>query len=485
MRVFSRAGASGLALVMCLHGAVGHADTLSDIYELALKNDPKLRAAEATYRANLETEQQAKSRLLPQVSADASYTRTKREQDGSGLDVTTTGNPSNPFLFTIQKQNTETDTRSKAWGVGLSQQIFDLPAWFSFKSGRDISKQATAQFAYDQQDIIVRVADAYFNVLRQWDNLQVAKSEELADKRQLDQAQQRFDVGLIAITDVHEARAAYDASVAQRLTYEGSVATAYEGLSALTGQSHANLWRLRKDFPVVDPSPVKRADWVQFALQNNYALKAALYGMEAAQENASSKRMEHMPKVTGSLSYQVDHTSGSIDSNPPSLFTLPPGTDTTTKAAMIKITLPLYSGGYISSQRRQAAEQYNAALEQKIETQRSVIQATRAQHIAATTDVQRVKARSQSIVSAQSALDATRAGYEVGTRNIVDVLQSQRTLYGSLRDYANARYDYVMDMLRLKEQAGTLSPQDIYDLNKWLVAPDAPTASSYPVDIEN
>jgi outer membrane protein len=485
MRVCSRVGAVSLGLVLSLSSGLGHTDTLRDIYELALKNDPKLRTAEATYRANLETEQQAKSRLLPQINADASYTRTKREQSGDGLDVVPTSDPANPFVFSIQKQNTETDTRNRAWGVGLSQQIFDLPAWFSFQSGKEISKQAQAQFAYDQQDVMVRVADAYFNVLRQWDNLQVAKAEELSDKRQLDQAQQRFDVGLIAITDVHEARAAYDASVAQRLTDEGSLATAYEGLTALTGQPHANLWRLRKDFPVVDPAPANRADWVQFALENNYELKAALYAMEAARENATAKRMEHMPKITGNLSYQEDHTSGSLDSDPPSLFNLPPGADTTTKAAMIKVTLPLYSGGYTSSQRRQAAEQYNAALERKIDTQRTVIQDTRARHIAATTDVRRVQARSQSIISAQSALDATRAGYEVGTRNIVDVLQSQRTLYGSLRDYANARYDYVMDMLRLKEQAGTLSPQDINDLNRWLVAPDAPTANSYPVDIEH
>jgi outer membrane protein len=329
------------------------------------------------------------------------------------------------------------------------------------------------------------VADAYFNVLRQWDNLQVSKAEELSDKRQLDQAQQRFDVGLIAITDVHEARAAYDSSVAQRLSDEGTLATAYEALSTLTGQDHANLWRLQKDFPVVDPAPQNRADWVQFALNNNYSLKAALYGMQAASENSTAKRMEHMPKLTGSLNYQKDHVTGDLDSRPPSAFDIPPDADTTTKSAMLKLTVPIYSGGFTSSQSRQAAEQYNAALEQKIDTERTVIQNTRARHIATTTDVQRVRARSQSIISSQSALDATRAGYEVGTRNIVDVLQSQRTLYSSLRDYANARYDYVMDLLRLKEQAGTLSPQDINDLNQWLVEPESPTANTYPLETLN
>jgi len=473
------AGAITLGIALSLASPAGYTDTLRDIYELALKNDAKLQAAAATYRANLETEQQAKSRLLPQINADASYTRTRQTQDSEGIDVEPTGDSANPFAFSIQKEHTNLDTRNRAWGVNLSQQLFDLPSWFSFKSGKELSKQAEAQFGADQQDLIVRTADAYFNVLRQWDNLQVSKSEELTDKRQLDQAQQRFEVGLTAITDVHEARAAFDASVAQRLSDEGALATAYEALTQLTGQEHANLWRLNREFPVVDPTPSDRAEWVQFALDNNFNLKAARYAADAASENASAKRAEHLPKVTGSLGYQDNHISGSQNSSPPSLFTLPPGADTSTRTAALTMTLPLYSGGYTSSQQRQAYEQYNAALERRIDTERSVVQNTRAQHIAATTDVQRTHARAQSIISAQSALDATRAGYEVGTRNIVDVLQSQRLLFVSLRDYANARYDYVMDLLRLKQQAGTLSPQDIQDLNRWLVAPESPLASSY------
>lgn len=482
MQVFRRPrplSAITLGIMLCLTGNSGHSDTLRDIYELALKNDAKLRAAAATYRANLEIEQQAKSGLLPQINADASYTRSKREQDAEGVNVVPTNDPANPFAFAMQREHTDINTRTRTWSVNLQQPLFDLPSWFNFKSGREQSRQAQAQFSADQQDLIVRVADAYFNVLRQWDNLQVSRAEELADKRQLDQAQQRFDVGLIAITDVHEARAAFDASVAQRLSDEGSLATAYEALTTLTGQEHANLWRLNKEFPVADPSPMDRAQWVQFALDNNFSLKAARYAMEAARENASAKRAEHLPKVTGTLSYIDDHITGNQDTDPPSLFALPPGADTTTKAATIRLTLPLYSGGFTSSQQRQSYEQYNAALERRTDIERTVIQNTRAQHIATATDVQRTRARKQSIVSSQSALDATRAGYEVGTRNIVDVLQSQRVLFVSLRDYANARYDYVMDLLRLKQQAGILNPQDIQDLNQWLVEPESPLASAY------
>ncbi|MFT3929728.1 MAG: TolC family outer membrane protein [Spongiibacteraceae bacterium] len=469
---------SSISAALCcslLTGTHAYADSLRDIYELAIKNDAKLKAAEATYKANLETEQQAKSRLLPQLNGEASYGKVDRDQDSQSL----TG--SSLFDLTSSKVNTQTDTTDKSWGVSLTQALFDMPSWFSFKSGRVVSEQAKAQFSADQQDLIVRVAEAYFTVLRQWDNLQVALAEERADKRQLEQAQQRFDVGLVAITDVHEARAAYDASYASRLTDEGALASAYETLSTFTGQPHANLSLLNKEFPVTEPAPNDRAEWVNFALNGNYALKAARYAMEAAEENAASKRWEHAPKLTGSLSYKHDDVSGTTDTNPQSLLSFPPDAQTDTKAAMLNLTVPIYSGGYTSSAQRQAAAQYSATLERKTDTERSVIQGTRARHIAANTDVQRVKARAQSIISAQSALDATKAGYEVGTRNIVDVLQTQRVFFAAQRDYANARYDYVLDMLRLKQVAGTLSPQDINDLNDWLVAPDSPKASTYTI----
>lgn len=477
MTVSLRPLSLGIALI--LSATLAHSDTLRDVYDLALKNDATLRAAAATFRANQETEVQARSRLLPQVGADAAYGYTHREQSAQGIVATGVPTPSNPFGFGSGTQSSTLDTRDRVWGVSLSQPLLDLPAWFSFQSGKQLSKQAEAQFAKDQQDVIVRVANAYFAVLRAWDNLQASLAEERSTQRQLDQTEKRFDVGLIAITDVHEARAAFDATVAQRVTDEGNVARAYEALSVLTGQNHTNLWRLNKDFPISEPTPASRDEWVQFALKNNYALKAALFGMQAAEENAEAKRMEHLPKITGSLSYRDDALRGSQDFNTTSLFATDPDSDTTTRAAMIKLTVPIFTSGYTSSARRQAAEQYNAALEQRIGTERNVVQATRSEHISVTTDVQRVKARSQSITSAKSAVDATTAGYEVGTRNIVDVLQVQRTLYTAARDYANARYDYVLDTLQLKQQAGTLSPQDIYDLDKWLVEPSAPTARTF------
>jgi outer membrane protein len=447
------------AIIASLASTATLADTLRGIYELAVQNDAKLKAAEASYKANLETEQQALSTLLPQLNASASY------QDTNGDNTSVISGAG------------DTDSESETYAISLQQQVFDLPAWFSFKSGQSLTAQAEAQFAADQQNLIIRTAEAYFNVLRSLDNLEASKAEEKATQQQLEQTQQRFDVGLIAITDVHEARAVYDGTVVQRLTDEGNVGTSYEALQVLTGQSHADLWLLNKDFPVSNPNPVARDQWVDFALANNYQLKAAMAGAQASHQNAQSKKMEHLPKLTASYSYSSFDEDGSFDSLSDGYSTT--GTDSEEGVFGLSLNMPLYSGGRISSQRRQAFEQFNAARETEIDTRRTVVQATRSLHITVLNDVQRVNARQQAIVSTRSALEATQAGYEVGTRNIVDVLQARRALFASIRDYANSRYDYVVNLLRLKQQAGTLSPQDIYDLNKWLVSADSPDARQY------
>lgn len=439
-----------------------HGDTLLDVYELAVKNDPVLKAAQATYRADLETENISRAGLLPQVVGEAFYEDAETESDRQSATIDNTGSA------TIISQNTNTDSETEAYSVTLNQALFDLPAWFTFQAGKHISEQAKAQLAYEQQQLIVRVAEAYFNVLRARENLDAAKAEERAGQRQLEQTQQRFDVGLIAITDVHEARAVYDAIVAQRLGFEGTLAIAREELTTLTGQQHNNLWALREDFPIAMPQPTDRAQWVDFALKNNYLLKATASGVNSAYDTARASKMEHLPKITGSLIYSKQDLDGTARFNPATSFAVPPDSSSETEAARITLTVPLFAGGGISASRRQAHERYNAANQNAISTRRQVVSGTRAQHIAVYTNVQTVKAQKQNIVSARSALDATEAGYEVGTRNIVDVLEAQRNLYAAMRDYTNARYDYVLDVLLLKQNAGLLSPADIVDLNNWL-----------------
>ena len=477
-RTFLNRAAIGITTLASCSLAMA-ADNLQTIYELALRNDPTIRAAEANYKAGLEFENLGRAGLLPQINAGATYNSTDLSNRGEF--------PAGELLI---PNNNDTKADTTAWGVSLDQRVFDMPAWFGFTEGKELTRQAQAQFAADQQDLIIRVAEAYFDVLRALDNLRVARAQERTNKRQLEQTQQRFDVGLIAITDVYESQAGFDLAVAQRLSDEGDLGVALERLSTLTGQKHDYVWLLKEDYPVLDPDPMEKEEWVNFALDNNYSIKAAAYSRDAANEFAKARKYEHAPKLTARLGYDDSSTDldrdtfGAPDPNNPgetrevsSSF----NQDFDGTSIRLDLTLPLYSGGAISASRRQAYEQYNRAQELYAGTVRNTVQATRALHLQTTVDVATTKARRQSITSSKSAFEATQAGYEVGTRNIVDVLNVQQNLFTAARDYANARYQYVIDMLSLKREAGIISPRDVYELNNWLTPPDAPTLSGTPL----
>lgn len=467
---------SSIAVAFALCVALpAQGQTLAFIYELALKNDPQLKAAEASFKAQSEAKALARAALLPQVSANYQYS--SGETDSFDAQTLATLDPPT-FDSRTSIDDTDVDTLS----LDVQQNIFNLPAWFSFKQGKELSELAAAQFSYDQQDLIIRVAEAYFNILRAKENLETAIAEETAIQRQLEQTEQRFEVGLIAITDVHESRAAHDLARVTRLEAKGQLGIAYEALSVITGEEHSSVWLLSDEFPVNPPAPADRAEWVEYALESNYQLKAARMAESAAHYNSQSKRSEHLPKLTGSFSYSDRSTDGT-NTNPE---TGGPGGPLSsgfidrsqeTDTVALNLSVPIFSGGRVSAGRRQAAQEFIEARENQISAQRNTIQSTRSLHLSVLTDVGKVNARKQSITSAQSALEATQAGYEVGTRNVVDVLDSQRFLYRALRDYSNARYDYIVNTLKLKQQAGILSPQDIYDLNNWLKTPPAPTAS--------
>ena len=457
---------SVLTLTICALNARG--ESLRDIYELALENDAQLKAEEAVYLARRETEVLGRSQLLPQVNSAYSYENTDTDVDG------TTSLPGVPDFDTTSNTDVDTD----GYVLSLNQAIFDLPAWFTFQSGKEVTKEAEATFAANQQNLIVRTVEAYLLVLRAQDNLSASRAQERAFERQLEQTQQRFEVGLIAITDVYEAQAARDLSQVERIVDENNVKVALERLSVLTGQRHHTLDILKEDFEIRPPDPLDRAAWVDFALANNFELEASKYREEAARQNAKANQMEHAPRVSGGYSYSDFETEGSRSVRPDSGFVSPPDQDTEQHAWEIRVDLPLYSGGAISANRRAAAQEFNASREERINLTRNTVTATRSLHMTVISDVSRIAARKQSIVSSKSSLDATQAGYEVGTRNVVDVLNAQNTLFSAERDYANSRYDYILNMMRLKEQAGLLSPEDIIRLDASLEPPPPPTASA-------
>ena len=427
------------------------ADSLVEIYELALVNDPQLSAAEAAYRANRESVNIRRAALLPQISAVASYQESEQNVNSvSVLSDTTT--------FT-RKGDVDNDTESVS--VSLSQPLFDVSAWFDFKQGKQTSEQARLTFTDEKQQQILNVADAYFNVLRISENLATARAEETALERQLQQTRERFEVGLLPITDVHEAQAAYDNAVVNTLEFRGELGIAFEALEILTGQPHHELSGLVATFPVVSPMPQEVNEWVSFSLANNPGLKASEYAMLAADYNARARKAEHLPTVTGSLSYTNNDSEGDSLGNPSS-------DETEGGLAKVELRVPIFTGGLTSANRRQATQQAIQSKQQYMSNKRNTVQQTRSNHLQVVTNVARVKARNQAVTSAESALEATQAGYDVGTRNIVDVLNAQRVLFQAKRDYANARYDYINSYLALKKVSGQLSPEDLYQLNNWL-----------------
>lgn len=431
--------------------SLSSAESLLEVYEHALLNDHQLKADRAAYESGLEARTIGRSAILPQINADVDWRQSESER-------------TNNLSADLLNPDGESDSEDLAWGVTLAQPLFNMSAWHTYKQGAALSDQAEAQFAADQQDLITRTTTTYFNVLRAIDNLDTALAEEKALSHQLEQTRQRFEVGLTAITDVHEAQAAYDAATATTLENRGLVGIAFEELEALTGTAYTKVAPLEQKFPVKEPEPAKRSEWVDFALANNYTLKVANLSAESNRRNAKQKKAGHYPTLALTAGYRETNSNGNnfYDSE----------FDNDLEGANVGLTLdvPIFSGLRTSGERRQAYGQFKQAEELYFKAQRDTIQAARSFHLAVVTGVAQVKARKQAITSSDSALKATQAGYEVGTRNLVDVLTVQRTLFEAKRNYSNALYDYIINLFKLKEVAGNLTPDDVKAIDQWLAA---------------
>ena len=425
---------------------------LIQVYEMALANDAQLAAAKATFQAAEEAVPQSRSALLPNIGLTGQTTSNKRAMLDSNSLPAGAGNRTSNW-------------NSHGWSATLTQPLFNLESWFSFERAGILTDQAKLQLAIEQQDLIMRVSEGYFNILRAEDNLLTAEAEETAVKRQLEQTQQRFEVGLIAETDVHEAKAAYDATRVTRIQAQNEVRVAQENLRTLTSRFISDLAKLDSTMPIATPVPLVAEEWVNTSVAQNLSLKAARKGVDAATSQLRINRSGHAPTVSAVATYghNVDH---STRQNYGDHYTTSGKTNST--AYSLQLSVPIFSGGLTSSRVREAEYNLDASYQQSDLTLRQVSANTRNLFNTVTADADRIDARCQSIVSSSSALKATESGYEVGTRNIVDVLNAQQSLYGAQRDYLNARYDFIINTLKLKQTAGTLSPQDLHDLNEWM-----------------
>jgi outer membrane protein len=412
-----------------------HASDLLEVYRAAENNDPVIGAARANRDARSEVLPQARALLLPSIGATASYAEIRRETEV--IDET---------------------FDSRGWQAQISQPLFDAERWHTFRGAQARVSQAELDYRAQSQNLAVRVAEAYLDVLRAQDLLESAQSEEAAVRRQLEQVQQRFDVGLVAITDVLESTAIFDNTQVRVIQAEGDHGTFFETLRTLTGRYHGELARLDANLPVRDPDPVNEDDWVRIALEQNPTVRSARELVRATDRDVAARRAAHWPTLNATASHSYNSTGGAAF--------LGQRTDQTTFG--VQLSMPIFQGGATSSRAREVGFRLLEAEERLRERELAVERDTRNLYRFVMTDVLRVRARARSIESSRSALEATQTGYEVGTRNIVEVLQAQQRLNQAQFDYADSRYRYVLNLLRLKQSAGTLSVHDLQELNQYM-----------------
>ena len=437
----------------------GNATSLIDVFEDALVNDPLLKEALANKEAISESRPQARSLLLPQINASGSYSDSDINGRSTFQQKTSIGTVTNTTGFLQESETTQ-------WDVSIRQTIFDFGAWMNLKKANKTVAQAEIDYLAAEQQLMVRVATAYFNVLAAQDTLESEQAARQAIEKQLDQSRKRFDVGLIAITDVQEAQAAYDQSVANEITAKRNLATSKESLRAITDNYPSNLLKPDDGLPLIMPNPQSETDWVNTSLEQNLSFLSAQLGTEIARSEVKVQRSGHFPTI-GVQAQKRDTDSDSFRSDSGGDFN-PADTENINEGIGVQVNIPIFSGGQTSSRVRQAVARHRASKEKLERVGRETTKNARDSYLGVISGIATVKALQQSVKSSAIALQATEAGYEVGTRTTVDVLDARRRLYSSQRNLAISKYDYLKNIIQLKQAAGTLSKDDLIQINDWL-----------------
>lgn len=467
----TRRNALLLALVAAGVAAPAPAEDLMQIYQQARDADPSLAFADATKLAVGENVPEARAALLPQISASLGYLHNDGGSksvspltDANGLPVQDqAGN------FVLLPQAITTRDRSREAQGTLTQSIFNYGNISRLRGARQTAAASASDYDAALQDLLVRTATTYFNVLTQEDQLTFAQANEKALARQLDQAEQRYQVGLSAITDVHNARANHDSSVAQVITAQNTLDTARESVSQIIGKDFGDLKKLREQMQLNRPEPGDIASWVDTAVKQNPTLASREHSLEAAQINISTQRSGHLPTLNASLVRTDTPAWGnSTISESGQSFVSPDSGLRASTTIGVTLNVPIFTGGLVHAQSRQAVFQRDAAQDQFELQRRTVVAGTRNAYRAVIAGISEVEATKQAVVSAQSSLEATQAGFEVGTRTIVDVLLAQQTLFQAQSAYSQARHAFVISGLQLKQAAGVIEVKDLEAVNALL-----------------
>ena len=412
---------------------------LIEVYKLAEKNDPIYRQSVYSTLATSESEPQARALLLP--SANLSANVFENDQN-----IETAPSPARDESF-----------NSHGYNVSVAQALFRWDRYLSLRQTDSIIQQAEAEQLSTQQELIIRAAEAYFNILAANDNIEFTNAETKSLRRQLEQANQRFEVGLTAITDVAEAQAGFDRAIADHILAENLLDNAKEALRAITGEYITEFARLGGSMPLVNPEPNDINQWSKTAESQNVNIIAAKHKMESARQSIEIQKSGHLPTLDLVASHGDNTTGGRFGES--SIRSTNVG---------LELNVPIFQGGLISSNTREARYLYDQTRQELEQAFRTAQRDTRQSFLGVISGISRVSALKQALVSAEIALQATENGFEVGTRTAVDVVATQRDTLDAKRNYTRARYDYLLDSLRLKKAAGTLNPDDLNQISAWL-----------------
>jgi outer membrane protein len=458
-----------LSLGMLMVAPAVQAENLLQVFDRAVANDPQVREADALRRANRESKPQALAALLPQVSAAASRTEADTSTTGQFPQEIEqpTGSGNRVVLNFIQANDSKPET--DRWSIDLRQSVFSWANWVALKRADKTVAQAEADYQAEEQGLISRVSEAYFNVLAAQDTVEAQSTALEAISRQLEQADKRFEVGLIAITDVQEAKAARDSAAAAVIASKRSLASAEEQLREITGEKYATLAKPGDAMPLKTPDPAEEDKWVELSMEQNLALISSRLAADIARDDVRSAFGGHLPEVDLTASRSSTDQTAPINFASGNVGTRINNADDTTYA--LQFSVPIFNGGAVSSRVRQSEFRWQAARERLVRTSRQTERAARDAYLGVISEISRVNALRQALESNQTALKATEAGYEVGTRTAVDVLDARRNLVQAQTNYARSRYDYMLNVLRLKLAAGTLDRATLDEVNSWLVVP--------------
>lgn len=418
------------------------ATDLMDIYLQALQNDPTFKAAHGAYFAAKEATPQARATLLPQVALTNAASRSTNNGDSN--QVITAGDQSyNQNIFELS----------------ATQQVFNYASWMTLKQANASVKSAEATYYAAAQDLIIRVAKAYLSILQDEDNLIYTQAQKRAFERQMNEAQQRYKVGLSTMTEVYQAQAQYDLMVAQEIANKNTLFIDFENLRALTNTSYSSVAPLKQDdVPLIKPIPQDPKVWVDKALNQNYTLLSSKYNMEATRTNIKIQEGGHYPTLDLQGSYSKTNNDATADSQPTGQ----------NSAISLNLSLPLYQGGLISSQTRQAEYEYETAAADYQADYLNTLVTTKTNYNTLIVTISKIQADKRSILSSENSVKSTEAQFQVGTATMVDVLTAQQQLYQSQTQKAIDQYTYMNTILQLKLAAGTLNVSDLQELNSWL-----------------